>query len=499
MSQGTYLSKSDFLKYLCCPSYLWLFKYQREVVPEDEEVAAKHRLEQGNEVEAWARKLFPDGVMVNARFHQARRETEGLVANQTKVIFQATVFTDQGLLAKADIIEFDAKTKNWTLYEVKSTTKVKKDRFHIEDVAFQKMAFEESGYEIGQTYLIYLNKDYIRRGDVQPDALFTKEDVSDRVDEILPDIKAMAGDAIEFLGQSEAPKGCSCRLKSKLNRCPTFAYLNPEIPEYSVFNIARLRGKNLALLVDEEIYAVDEVPDDIKLTPIQRNQVTEAKTKQPIIDLPAIAELLDELEFPLLFLDYEAIAMAIPLYQGITPYQQVPFQYSLHVLSAPGAKLEHHWFLDQVGKELPAEPLLNSLASVIGTKGSMIVWHKSFETGRNTEMSKMFPSYSNLLNSMNDRVFDLKDIFAKQHFVHHGFGGSNSIKAVLPVMIPEFSYKGLDIQGGDVAAIRWYEAVTGKTSPARAEKTFRALEEYCRLDTLAMVMIYQKLAQLIDA
>ena len=496
MNKTPYLSKSDFLKYLCCPNYLWLFKYKREVVPEDEEIAAKHRLEQGNKVEAWARKLFSDGVMVEAKFDKARQETEYLVEKGAKTIFQAAVFTKKGLLVKADVLTFDPKTKSWSLLEVKSATKIKKNRFHIEDVAFQKTAFEDAGYKIGKTYLIYLNKDYVRRGELKPNELFTQEDISDRVDKILPDIRAMAYDALESLKTTEEPKGCSCRLKSKLQRCPTFGYLNPDIPEYSVFDIARMQGKKLALLVDDEIYNVHEVPDDIKLSTIQRNQVIAAKTKQPIVDQAAIAGMLEELEFPLYFLDYEAIATALPLYGGIKPYQQVPFQYSLHVLPDPGAKLEHHQFLDQLGKDSPIEQLLKSLAAVAGDNGSVIVWHKSFEISRNTEMAKIFPAYSDLLKSLNDRVFDLKDIFAKQHYVHHGFGGSNSIKTVLPVLVPEFSYKGLDIQGGDVAAIRWYDAITGAVSAAQAEKTFSALLEYCRLDTLAMVKIYEKLKAL---
>ena len=484
------------MKYLCCPNYLWLFKYKREVVPEDEEIAAKHRLRQGNEVEVWARKLFPEARMVEARFDEARQETESLIKKGVKTIFQATVFTDKRLLAKADVVVFDPKTKSWSLHEVKSTTEVKKDRHHIEDVAFQKAAFEDAGYKIGKTYLIYLNKDYARRGELKPGELFTREDISDRVDKILPDIRAMAYDALESLKTPEEPKGCSCKLKSRSKHCPTFAYLNPDIPEYSVFDIARMQGKKLGLLIDDEIYNVHEVPDDIKLSTIQRNQVTVAKTKEPIVDRAAIAEMLDELQFPLHFLDYEAIATALPLYGGAKPYQQIPFQYSLHVLREAGAKLVHYQFLDQLGKDLPIEQLLKSLAGVAGDSGSVIVWHKSFEISRNTEMAKIFPAYSEFLKSLNDRVFDLKDIFAKQHYVHHGFGGSNSIKTVLPVLVPKFSYKGLDIQGGDVAAIRWYDAITGAVNAAQAEKTFSALLEYCRLDTLAMVKIYEKLKAL---
>lgn len=491
MVKAPYLSKSDFLKYQICPSYLWLWKYKREVVPPDEEEAARHRLEQGNEVEGWARKLFPDGVMIEGRFHQARQETEDLVEKGSRVIFQATVFTDRGLLAKADIIKFDSTAKSWTLHEVKSTNSVKPE--HIDDVAFQRVAFEEAGYKIGKVFLVHMNKDYVRQGELEPSGLFVEEDISEKVDSILPDIRAQAYDALDRLAQPNPPKGCSCMLRPKSKHCPTFRYLNPDIPEYSVFNIARIGGKKLALLIDGETYDVNEVPDDIKLSTIQQNQVQVSRTNEPIIDKASISETLSELQYPLHFLDYEAIASALPLYKGSRPYQQIPFQYSLHILPKLGGKLEHYEFLDRSGKSLPVPELLRNLSEHVLREGTVIVWHKSFEAGRNTEMAGAFPEYADLLHDINERIFDLKDIFAKQHYVHHGFKGSNSIKAVLPVLIPQFSYKALDIHGGDVAAIRWYDAIIGNVNAAQAEKTFTALLEYCRLDTLAMVRIYEKL------
>lgn len=446
-------------------------------------------------MEAWARKLFPDGVMVEARFHQARQETEALIKNGARVIFQATVFTERGLLAKADIIEFDSKTDSWILYEVKSTNSVKPE--HVDDVAFQKAAFEAAGYKISKSFLIHMNKDYVLKEKLQPGELFAEEDISEKVDKILPDIQAQAYDALELLERKEPPKGCSCRLKPRSKHCPTFAYLNPDIPEYSVFNIARLAGKKLEVLIDGEIYNVHEVPDDIKLSAIQQNQVRVAKTNEPLIDKASIADVMGELQYPLHFLDYEAIATALPLYKGVSPYQQIPFQYSLHTLLEPGGELKHYEFLDRSGKSSPVPELLKNLQAHMQNEGSVIVWHKSFEAGRNTEMAKANPGYANFLLGINERIFDLKDIFAKQHYVHPGFRGSNSIKAVLPVLIPEFSYKELSIQGGDVAAIRWYDAILGNVEVAEAKKTFEALLEYCRLDTLAMVKIHNKLEELI--
>ena len=488
------LSKSDFLKYQICPSYLWLWKHKRHVVPVDEEEDLKRRLEQGNEVERFARQLFSSAILVETHGAQAKRDTERLIADGAKTIFQATVITDSGLLAMADVITFDAEEGNWTLYEVKSTNSVKKE--HIYDVAFQKVAFEEAGYRIGKTGVIHLNKDYVRKPNIVPTEFLVQTDFSDKVDEILPIIREQANDALKYITDTPEPKTCSCRLKSKSHHCPTFHLLNPDIPEYSVFNISRMNGKKLNSLIDNEIFHVHDVPDDMKLSETQRNQVNAHKSGNTKINTKAIEEMLSELEFPLYFLDYETVSTAVPLYSGCKPYQQIPFQYSLHIIRKPGGDLEHYEYLSEDTSILPAESLLGSLEKLIDDNGNVIVWNKSFEMSRNREMAKTYPSYHDFIESVNERVFDLMEIFKKQHHVHPDFKGSSSIKAVLPVLVPELSYKDIDIQNGQVASVRWYDAVTGAVSDVEAQKIFADLLKYCCLDTLAMVEIYKRLLTL---
>ncbi len=378
--------------------------------------------------------------------------------------------------------------------EVKSTNSVKPE--HIYDLAFQRVAFEDAGYIIGKIAVIHLDKTYTRRKAVEPTELLTQTDVTEKVEKILPTIRLQAYDAIEVLKQTDEPKKCSCRLKTKSGHCPTFHYLNPDIPEYSVFNISRIGAKNLAILVDGDIHNVRDVPDDIKLSIGQQNQVKVAKSKEPIINKTAIKELLSELEYPLYFLDYETVSSALPMFSGCTPFQQIPFQYSLHVLREPDGELEHYEYLGRDSVNPPMRELLASLKSHLGETGSVIVWYKVFEKGRNSEMGKAFPEYADFLEGVNIRVFDLMDIFSKQHYVHQDFKGSCSIKYVLPVLVPEFSYKEMEIQNGLVASIRWYDAVMGVADKEQADKTYEALLKYCCLDTLAMVKIYEYLRAL---
>jgi CRISPR/Cas system-associated exonuclease Cas4 (RecB family) len=327
MSRSVYLSKTDFLKYQVCPSYLWLWKYKPEVVPADEEEYIKRRKEQGNEVEKYARQLFPNAVLVETKNTQAKHDTEKLVADGVKTIFQATVFTDSGLFAMADVITYNNADKTWTLFEVKGTNSVKKE--HIYDLAFQKSAFEEAGYEIGKTGVIFLNKEYRRKPTIVASEFLTQEDTTDKVDEILLTIKDQIKDALVSIADTAEPTSCSCRLRTRSNHCPTFKLLNPDIPEYSVFNITNMRDKKLASLIDEEIFNISDVPDDMKLSVPQKNQVEATKTGNVKIDKDSIERILDDLVFPLYFLDYETVSTAVPLYEGCRPYQQIPFQYSL--------------------------------------------------------------------------------------------------------------------------------------------------------------------------
>lgn len=484
-----HLSKTDYVKrYTICPSYLWLCKYKPEVVPTDEEDVIKARLEQGNEIERYARQLFPEGILIESKSSQAKKDTEKAIADGKTTLFQATVITDDGLLAMADVIQKDSITNTWTLYEVKSTNSIKKE--HILDLTFQRVAFEDAGYDIGKIKIIYLNKDYTRQTQVDPNKLLLEADVTTDTDELLETVRAQTKDAIELLERKEEPKTCSCRLNSRSKHCPTFHYLNSDVPEYSVFNISRIGGKKLAVLIDGDILNVEDVPEDIKLTLIQQNQVDVAKSKQPKIDKQAIAERLSELEFPLYFLDYETVSTALPVFNNCHPYQQIPFQYSLHIMREPNSELEHYEYLARDNNEMPAHDLLKALSEQVGKTGSVITWNKSFETARNREMAAQYPKYKALMESINERVFDLMEIFSKQHYVHHDFKGSNSIKKVLPVLVNGFTYDELEISNGQAAALKWYEAVTGDDNEVK-ESTFEALLEYCKIDTLAMVELYK--------
>lgn len=480
------LTKSDYLKYLQCQKYLWLHKNRKDLIEKPSE-AQQAIFDQGYEVERYARKLFNEGIEVERNFSEGREETKEYVKIGHKTIFQATAMPDN-LLARADILHYDEETKKWNIYEVKSTTEV--NDVHIPDLAFQKVAFLRDGYDIGKTFLVCINHDYVRQGDIDPTKLFTIEDVTEEVSNYVGVVESDIPKALAAMKTKEEPDIKIGKQCDKPYTCAFKDYCWKDIPMYSIYDVTNIREKKLQKLVDMGIMHITDIPEDFDLSETQQNQVIAAKSGLPMINQKEITAILGVLAWPLYFLDYESFAPAIPLFDGTKPYQQVCFQYSLHVLRSQKSELEHYEFL-HTDANIPVEKLLASMQSHIGNQGAVIVWNKSFEATRNKEMGLMYPAYSAFLNSVNERIFDLRDIFTKQHFVHPGFKGSTSIKNVLPVLVPELSYKELEIHDGGTASLRWFTCIY-KNSPEKEETTAYLLK-YCKLDSLAMVRIFERL------
>ena len=225
-----------------------------------------------------------------------------------------------------------------------------------------------------------------------------------------------------------------------------------------------------------------------KLTQNQKTQVELEKSQKPEIEIENIQQTLEELEYPLIFLDYETYVSAIPKVEGFSPHQHVPFQVSVHVLESEN-KLKHFEYLADNIENAPLE-LIEFLNETIPSKGTIISWHASFENTRNKQISEIYPEYDQFLLGLNNRTFDLESIF-KDDYRHPGFKGKTSIKKVLPVLCPDFSYKNLDIQSGTEAMENWHRIIFESLSEEEIIKIQNSLLEYCKLDTLAMVKIFK--------
>lgn len=492
------LSKTDYILYRECPKNVW-YKIHRPDIYSESELSEfeKSIMETGNEVELVARRLFPGGVLIERRDEEGQKATQNYIAKCQEILFQP-IFVKDNFLAAVDILKFEPETKSYSVYEVKSTSDVD-EKTHYHDLSFQINLLKKCGLKVGKAYIIHLNSEYVRSGGLDIAQLFKIVDVSSEVESVAEGVVSEAEEALKYLSQDTEPNGyCCCVYKGRSRHCSTFQHANPEVPEYSVHDIARIGNSKAKLkeLIDNNIFHIDKIPAHIKLTDIQQSQVDTYVLNKVFTDKNKIKAEFDTLTFPLYFLDYETFPAAIPRFDGFAPYHQIPFQYSIDVLKSAESKIEHYEFL-HVGPNDPSRSFAESLKKHLGTTGSIIVWHKNFECGINDKIATRISEIKVFTDSLGMRIYDLEDIFRKQYHVHRDFRGGTSIKRILPVLVPELSYKDLKIRDGGSAADTWNKIVNGNYSDTEKEKAINDLKTYCGRDTYAMYSIWRALNSLL--
>ncbi len=489
-----HLTKSTFLLYLQCQKNFWLYHYKPELFKDIEESDFEKQLsEQGQEVERWARKLFPKGVLAGENAEEALKNTVKLMTDSKDGIFQATVKTDD-CLVMVDILEYDSKNDYWIINEVKgSTSKQEPKSKYLHDAGFQKIILEKAGLRVGKVNLIELNREFRKDGKIVPKLLLKITDISQEIKDLEQELLIQIDDALRMLKKAKEPRVCNCIYKARANQCPTFYYSHPEVPDYSVHDICRIGNSlpNLGKLIDADILEITDIPDDFGLSENQMNQVLVTKRQSPIIKTSKIQAELEKLVFPLYFLDYETFPTAVPIFDDCRPYQQVPFQFSLHTVYED-EKITHNEYVHHTDVN-PMPALAKELSKHIGKTGSVVVWNKKFEMKCNEDLAEQVPEYADFFYDLNQRKFDLMEIFSKQLYVHPDFRGSASIKKVLPIIVPELSYKELTIQDGGMACNSWKQMMFGGLHQAEKDKIYTDLLKYCELDTEAMVKIWEAL------
>lgn len=433
------------------PAWLWLKKNDPSKLP-PVDAATQAMFDAGHAFEPYVESLFPEGVALGfSDFDEYRSlplRTQQAFESGAQVVFQPR-FEWNGFTCISDIVSV-VEDKTIDLYEIKSSTRVKPD--HLYDLAFQKTVLEGNGFTVRNISVIHVNNQYVRMGDVNPKELTTFADVTDEVDEIALKTPEYMEAAKKVAAQAEMPDP------------------NPEL--------AKLGSKSEWMKVYENIF-----PAEPKVWP---------QDTQPVINKQEIERFLGDLKYPLYFFDYETMQGLVPYFDGQRPYQQVPFQYSLHIIREPGGEVEHREYLHKENTN-PAPDLAKQLIKDMGDSGSIITWNMRFEKSVNEELGRMYPEYAEQIAAINERVVDLMIPFKAKWYDDPRFEGSASIKNVLPVVCPELNYKELGIQDGNSAQRLWMEAVLDGTRSAEKDKILTDLLEYCKLDTLAMVEIYRKL------
>ena len=468
------LTKTDFQRFLQCQKSFWLSKRKPEVVPKPDPTAHLKRLARdGYEVEAYAKAFF---------------ETKNDPIDFT---FQEEFESANGLYARVDIL---GRHSDGTIdiYEVKSTTTVKKE--HVLDAAFQMIVAQAAGTTVNRVYVVHLDGTYVRQGDVDCAGLFKISDQTEaaRVNEI--SLRTQIQSALNFLQLDAIDEtSCSCLQRGRSSHCDTFGYLNPTIPEPSIYTLPRIKKEKLAHFAAQGRFDLSKIaPDEVSKT--QALLVQSAHRGGPVINLKKIAKFYHQVEYPLHFLDYETFASAVPKIDGTRPHMPIPFQYSLHIKKIAEDRDAQHFEYLADALTLP-EKMIAHMEQQIGPTGNIISWHASFEKTQNKNMAKWYPERAAFLNGINARMIDLEDIF-KLAYVDIAFGGSTSIKKVLPILVKDLDYSGMDVASGTDAMEAWIRYVD--LPPGFAKDTLgKNLLQYCELDTYAMVRIFDEVRRLL--
>jgi hypothetical protein len=373
---------------------------------------------------------------------------------------------------------------------VKSTTSVKD--VHIPDAAIQYYVINGCGLDIADVSIVHLNNQYSRQGELDINALFSIQSVMDEALEIQDSVNGNIQRFKKLLAGKEIPKigiGPYC---GDPYDCSFLGYCWKDIPEASVFTIAGMKKKKKFEMYDGGIIRLEDIPDDYPLHDTQWLQVNSYKNGTLHIDRQAVREFLDSLTFPLYFLDFETINPAVPLFDNSRPYQQIPFQYSLHYKERTVSEEFHLEFLAEAAGD-PRVPFLDSLLKDLGSDGDILVYNMTFEATRLKELAEAFPAYSSRIQNVLSRMKDLMVPFRQKQYYTPSMNGSYSIKSVLPALVPGMSYSDLEIGEGGTAS-RAFESLYAEKDEHKVNDIRRQLLVYCGTDTLAMVKIYEVLS-----
>ena len=491
-----YYSKSKFVSFVGCHKRLWLEVFKKE---EKEENNNTTQLENGNLVGDLAMNLFGNYYLAETSDNDLKIQTQNTLdaINRGEEVICEAAFTYLNHYCAVDILV--KEDDGYSVYEVKSTTAIKDNYFY--DLAYQYYVLSKVGLKINRLNLVYINNQYVFDKVLDLNQYFIISDLTEKVKSMKDEVVDLLEISDSILDRNTEPDSIISSVCNKYNGCPFLRYCKKYkgIPEVnSVFDLYNNRSK-IKQIESGIITFEDLLVNNSKLSPIQKRQIDFALNDREdcYVDKENINKFLSKLEFPLYFFDFEAFQSVVPQYDNTKPYQQIPFQYSLHILHEDGL-LEHKEFLGD-GFKNPMADIAEAMINDLNDKGSIIAYNDSFETGRIKELIASVPQYSKELSLLIDRFVDLADIFQKGYCYNKTMGGSFSIKSVLPALFPdndELNYKKLEgVHKGDEASMAYINLPN--LNQEEYIQTRKNLLAYCKLDTLAMVRIYEKLLELV--
>lgn len=481
----SFFTKHDYLRFKQCPRLFAYGLHGQQQKSSNETSYGEFLIQQGQEVGKLARSIFEgpkSKLITDLNFEMALESTRNEL-KKCSVLFEGA-FEYQKFITRPDVLDLN----NLVITEIKATTGVKDE--HLLDVGFQLYILKNSGISLNKIQIGHLNRNYHLQESLKLDELFVFNDVTKEVFEYqnqlekeLQEMLRLEINPERYLGK-HCSSGVGCVFKEDCWK---------DLGDDTILNLRRdVSGKKYELH-RAGVKKIKDIPEYVKLTKFQSLQKEAEILDSPVIDTLFVNEALNGIEFPLFFLDFETISFGVPKYQGTTPFQQVPFQASIHEWKKPKASLRHYSFLQENASD-PRSGLIRFLIQNLGDVGTIVAYHASFEISRMYELIRVCPDKEEEIVKLINRVWDLEKIFEKG-YVHKDFKGSTSIKKIIEVLCPELSYDDLNIQNGAVASVLYNRLIDPTTEKKERIKIKNDLEAYCERDTYSMYAILKKILE----
>lgn len=492
-AQKHILSKSTFLRGCQCHKSLWLYKNEFHL---KEETSATQQaiFNRGTDVGTLARQLFPDGIDASPidsfHYQQSVAFTKNVINEKAATIYEAAFQYDQ-VLAALDILTY--QSGKWLGFEVKSSTEIKD--VHIKDAALQYYIITKSGILLEDISIVYINNQYTKMGELDLSQLFIIQSVKKEVMELQEFIADKIVELKQIATSGVKPQmdiGIHC---SEPYDCDFIAHCWKHIPDVSIFNLVRLKSTKKFEWYSEGILEFSQLSEKHLLSEGQKMQVESYLNRKEYIDVQSIHAFLSTINYPVYFMDFETFQSAIPLFDNSKPYQQIPFQYSIHFKTDNETDAQHTEFLAEANGKDTREDFIIALLKATELPGTILAYNQSFEISRLKELSQDFPEYTLEIEDRVSRIMDLMVPFAKRWYYTPDMNGSYSIKAVLPALVPELNYNDLEIGDGGTASAVFLDLFNNPKNED-TESIRVNLLKYCHLDTLAMVRLLEVLERI---
>lgn len=475
-----YLTKQNLILGTQCEKAVWLQEHRPELAAE-RDAGAQLRMLQGNDVDAAAREIYGGGEFIAEEdWEAAQNQTAALVEAGVQRFYQPA-FSAMGLRIRADILDvFPGRVA--VLREVKMSTRLKDE--HILDVATQVFVLQHCGFSVQQVYLVLINRAHTPENG---ELLFHEVDATKKALKLAQEMGAGLSTISNSVTSASEPEVRIGRHCTKPWTCPFYTHCWEGIPKASVLSIPRLSAKKLEALQLQNILHLEDLPANFSLTDTQQAYVRFQTTGTRTVNVQAIKEDLASFVYPLYFLDFETHSAPIPPYPGTRPYQQVPFQFSLHILDEKGT-LKHLDYLHTTDSD-PRHAVADHLVDYLGDSGTVLTYNAQFEIKVLNELADAVPERAEALGRIVSRVFDQLPLIrknVKDPQLHRSY----SLKTITKVLLDDPAYSALSIANGESAHAAWVH-MHQITDNAERQQIIADLKAYCCQDTLAQVNLHR--------